>query len=379
MSIKNHITDPSTGTQAEVDCSEGESHALVVAARDHKIFTNEVIFFSNPDYGIAMNQGASPTGTPEYVHNGTDDTYWTGSSIVGVKTLFSSVDQSHNGTYSIKTDNADVDDVYQFAKGSDLILSNYISLTMWIYVDKDWNAGDSIEVCGWDTGTNSQIGISAALEDYFTWNSFDIWHKISIPLEDMNLVGTMNALRFKQVADEGKAPKYYLDDIQFELSEAAGGIAPISFCVTPEKDSWLHVSSLHVFIADNDYNSDNEHGTVPAIPYNSWLGVAALDSGLRYLRVQDETVRESLIFRQLSDILKLPGVSLDSYGSSNTGINTWISISVRIHEPVILKAENHDELQFTISDDLSGLDQLTISAHARKEWRPNGKYSHPPF
>ena len=75
--------------------------------------------------------------------------------------------------------------------------------------------------------------------------------------------------------------------------------------------------------------------------------------------------------KQLSDLLRLPGVTLDSYGSANDGSDTWMSINITFAEPLILKPENYDELRFVVSDDLSGLDVLNISAHAKIELRTN--------
>ena len=375
MSIKNHITDPSTGKQAALDIVAGEDSALLVATREQKIFDNQVSFFANSDYGIDMNQNALPGGTPEEVHDGIDNVYWTGSAIVGGKTTFSSGDRFHTGTNSIKTDNAAVDNVYQFARGSDLTVSDYISLTIWINVDKDWDAGDSVGIFGWDTGTGTQVGTSVGLEDYFTFNSFDVWHRISIPLADMGLVGgTIDALRVQQVSTAGKAPKYYLDDIQIEERTV---IVPLTFTLEPEKGTWLHISAFHVFMADNDYNSDNADGTVPAIPYDAFLGVAALDSGIRYQRVQNGKVKLALTLRQMSHLLRLPGATIDGYGSAADGTDTWVSVNVVFDEPVILKRENNDRLEFVVSDDLSRLDALNISAHAKVEYRPAGQYVPP--
>ena len=49
--------------------------------------------------------------------------YWTGSRIVGNRTKFDSTDRANNGTKSVKTDNANIGDVYQFLKDTTIDLS----------------------------------------------------------------------------------------------------------------------------------------------------------------------------------------------------------------------------------------------------------------
>ena len=192
----------------------------------------------------------------------------------------------------------------------------------------------------------------------------------------MELVGgTIDAFRVQQISAIGKAPKYYLDDIQIEEMTEAG--QPITFILEPEKGTWLHINAFHVFMADNDYNSDNADGTVPAIPYDSFLGVATLDTGIRYQRTQNGEVKLALALRQMSHLLRLPGATIDGYGSANDGTDTWITVNVIFNEPIILKRENNDRLEFVISDNLSGLDVLNISAHSKVEYRPVGKYTPP--
>jgi len=371
LAVKNHITDPATKNSAQVDATTGEDQALVVATRPLKTFLNKIEFFTNSDYGINMNQNAAIAGTPEHVHDGIDNVYWTGSAIVGGKTTFNSADQNHTagGSQSVKTDNPDVNDVYQFDRGSNLDLSGYLSLTIWIYVDKDWKAGDSIEIYGWDTGTASQVGNAVALEDYFTWGIFDVWQNISIPLFDMSLTGTIDALRVKQISTEGKAPKYYLDDIQFEERTETGNL--ITFTVEPAKNKWLHVHGFTVIIADNDYDSTGTGTeTMPAIPYDSLLG-ETLEKGILFQVVTNKEVIFAILLRQLSDLMQIPGTTFGSYGSAVDGTDTWVTINVTFTQPTILKSEHLDHLNAIVAEDLSGLDILRIAATCSEEDRSN--------
>jgi hypothetical protein len=62
-----------------------------------------------------------------------------------------------------------------------------------------------------------------------------------------------------------------------------------------------------------------------------------------------------------------PGSTIESYGSDGT--NTFLKLLVDLKEPIVLKSENADKLSFVISDDLSGLLKLVISANCKEESR----------
>ena len=373
MSLRTYITDPATKRTASVTDGAGEQHALIVATRQLKTFKNTIKFFTNDDYGADMNKNGGFGGTPVKVHDGTDSVLWTATDIVGgAKTTFDSTDQNHTaaGTKSVKVDNPIVNDVYQFDKGSDLDCNGYVALTMWIYVDKDWANGDSISVYGWDTGTNLQIGTSVSLENYFDWGTFDIWQKIVIPLTDMGALAistTLDALRITQSAVDGKAPKYYLDDIQFEETGT-----PIKFTVTPDKETWFHVKEFTISMADNIAGTLAD-ATMPYLSYDKFLG-AVLISGLNYQRMQNGKLLFTQNVKNLMEFMQLPGTSITGQGSDGT--NTWLTLKSEHMEPLLLKPENDDELSFTVSDDLSVLLHLRISAGGKTEYRPTSGLKH---
>ena len=362
--LKTLITDPLDKIQAAVVGGD-EENALVVATRPLKVYTNVLRFFTNDDYGADMNQNAAAGGTPELVHNGIDDILWTASDIVGGgKTTFNSTDRAYAGTNSIKVDNSPVNDVFQLDKGSDLDCTGYTSLTMYINVDKDWKAGDIIEVYGWDTGTGLQVGTAVDLSDYFTYDSYDVWHKITIPLTDMgDLSGytTLDALRVRIVAAEGKSAKFYLDTIQFEETGT-----PIKFTLKPTLGTWLHVSSFQILIADA-YAGTLADGTMPSIPYDALLGVSKLATGITYKRVTQEEVISSANIQQFLDFMAFSNAKVTGYGSDGT--NTWVTVNMQFTEPVILKEEDEDEMSLTVNDDLSGLLVLKVGAGSKVEIR----------
>ena len=305
-----------------------------------------------------MNINPGAAGTPEEVHNGIDDILWTGTDIIGTIKAFDSGDQNHTsgGSQSVKAEKENANDVYQFAKGSDLDCTGYVALTMWVYVDKDWKDGDSVEISGYDTGTGLQIGDAVALENYFQYGDFDTWHKITIPLTDMGAVSsstTLDALRVKQASTEGKGPKYYLDDMQFEET----GV-PIAFTLKPEKGTWLHVKEFTFSFADALASTLLNAG-LPNLAYNKFLG-ETLVSGITYQREQDGETVFSRTILSILDLLQLPYTEITASGSDGT--NSFVTIRAEHHIPIILKSEHKDSISWTISEDLSGLLQLRISA-----------------
>jgi len=364
MGVKVYLSDPKTGREAEVIGGKEEKHALIVATRPLKTFENSIRFFANPDYGADMNINAAASGTPVQVHNGTDTALWAGTQEVGgADVVFDSGDQNHTaaGAKSIYFNRLELNDTVQFDKGSGLDLTSYSSLTLWIYVDNNWGAIDSFSLFGWDTGTSSIIGSAVNLENYFSYLTQDVWQKISIPLRDMDLVGeTIDALRIACIGIGGVKPKFYIDDIQFEEK----GV-PVSFSIEADKGTWLHVNEFAISVA-NARASTLADGTMPNIPYNGLLG-ETLTSGITYKRIQGNDIEFSTTILDLIGLLELAGTEISGQGSDGT--NTWLTISVKHQEPLILKAEVEDKLQWTVSEDLTGLVRLRISAGCSIEVR----------
>jgi len=364
MGIRSHITDKRTNISAEVIKNhKTDKQALVVATFPYRTFENSIEFFASDEYGSNMNINPGATGTPEEVHNGIDDVLWTATYIVGGgKTTFNSTDRNHTigGNNSIKVDKSPVGDVFQIAKGSDIDLNNYVSVTMWINVDKDWKNGDSVELYGWDTDANTQLGNVVELQDYFEFSDFDTWHKLTIPLIHMDLATetALDAIRVRQAAKEGKSPKYYIDDIQFEETGE-----PVEYYLKAEKGTWLHVEEFTISVADA-YTGTVSDGTMPSIPYDKFLG-ESLVAGITYKREQDGKTKFSQTILNTIGFLQLAGVNLA--GSGSDGTNSWMVLRVRHIEPIVLKPENDDKLSFSIAEDLSGLLHFRISAGCKIE------------
>jgi len=367
MSIRSFITDAATKLSAQVvHKSACGCDALVVATIPYREFENDLRFFINDNEGADMNVNAAPGGTPEKIYNA-DDTLWTFSDIVGGgKTTPVNDERPHTGTNALKVDNSPVDDVYQFAKGSDMTMADYVSLTLWLNVDKDWKTQDGVSLYGWDTSTNTQVGTAIDLSDYFDFGDFDVYHKLTIPLTDLGSTSAstiLDAFRVRQLSGEGKAPKYFLDDMQLEA--AAGTPIPVKYTVKAGLGTWLHVDEFTISMAD-EMAGTLENGTMPYLAYDKFLGVT-LVSGITYQRVNNGKVIFSANILNLMDFLQLAGTEVSAYGSDGT--NSWVTLKAKHIEPLLLKSEDEDELSFTVSDDLSGLLHLRISAACKLESR----------
>ena len=368
MGLRTYITDVANNLKARIDNASGaEQSALVVATRPLKEFNNRPFFFATSEGSKDMNINVSFGGTPVKVHDGIDSVLWTGSSIVGTSFTFDSALQNHTpvGTKSVQIDNAAVDDVLQFAKGSDLNCNSYSAMTLWIYVDKDWILGDSIELYGWDTDASSQIGDEIKLEEHFDYSILDTWQKIAIGLADMGALATsttLDALRIRIVSKAGiKSPKFYLDDIQFEETGE-----PTEFIVEPRKGTWLYLTAFDITVVDT-YDATLTDNSMPKIPYAGFLGVSTLTIGLQAKRVQADVVMFSATFKNLIDFMGLPNTEIAGYGSDGT--DTWIKTKQKMAVPLILKSEYGDRFTYSVRDDLSGLKKLWISVACYEEIR----------
>jgi len=385
MGIDSYITDPKNHNNAHVvqenkdttNIDRINKNALVTATHPLKIYENSIKFYTSHRYGIDMNIGTTISVT-ENINDGGDNTYWAASIIQDPKNKWTleSTEQNHTdpGSKSIKYDDGDNNDAIQIAKGSDIVLTDYNNLIIWIYVDKEWKAGDNITVNGWDTGTGVMVGNKAALEDYFPWYVFDIWQKISIPLTDMGLTGqTIDSIRIQIDDNEGKQPKFYLDDIALEGTEEEAGDE--TFIVEPETGTWLHCYNQTLIIAA-DYDmtvkgldDGTENTTGLALSYDNVLGVDLITPGysIVYQRVNNGKISQSIVLKQLSDILQFPHTEIQN--PIYDGKNTLITIYTKFTEPLILRHEDDDRLQYTINGNLSGLLLLRSSIGCKIEQR----------
>ena len=364
---KHPITN-SDGISAEVNQDPGEDVGLVVATRPHKTFYPFTAFFTNDTYGREMAQDGAFGAGALLLHNGTDDVAWTMSNVVGGKWQAASTERPYAGTKSLRCDKPAVDDIMQVINnvgpGTDVDMSGYIALTMWINVDKDWLAGDSFSIYAMVGG--AQVGTKVYLEDYFNYDDYDIYQFINIPITAMGISASLvDAFRIENEArGGGKSPKFYIDDFYLQTT----GV-PIIYTVKPDPGTWLHVTAFQTTFVDA-LDTTLVAASMPSLSYDQILGVTPTTGYIykRYTECCTNPTNEQRI-TSLLDLLSLPYSRLVS--SVSDGTNTMINITNEYPDtiPFVLKSENLDKMTFTVEDKFDDFLFFRISLTGFMEYR----------
>jgi len=364
--IKHMIAGPSGLPTAVVDGVEPNS--LVVATRPLKEFNSTTIFFTNETHGAALNVDATAGGNADEIHDGTDNPYWTGSTISGTWT-FDDATYNHTGggAKSVDASATTGGDEALFTRGVPMDISGYVSLSGWIYITK-WGATGTkhVEVRARLAGVN--VGTAVNIDDYVDTGTLGAWLKFVIPKGALGLgTQTIDELVVHTVNAGGVSPDYYLDDLQWEETGS-----PLIYYVRPAHDTLLYVTKMNIFYADAytgiiTVAGATENATMPSIPYDGFLNVSALSAGVVYQRHAGSKVLVSFPIKQQGDLMSFNGAAMTGYGSD--GVNSWVSTMVAYDTPIILRPENDDYMSLTLSDDLSGLLDLKVSIGGYVEQR----------
>ena len=364
-----HIIADKTGAPTAVNTDTGEDHGLVVATRPHKTFTTKTAFFANDTYGIEMAQDAAFGGGALLIHDGTDTGAWTMSEPTGTKWVADSTDRPYADAKSLKDDNSNVGDVMQVINndgpGNDIVMTaTYVATTFWINVDKDWVAGDSVSLYAHLNG--ALVGNAVLLENYFDFDSYDIWHFVNIPLTDLGIESSsIDAFRIEITArGGGKSPKLYIDEWCLQTTGE-----PITYEVKPTTGTWFHVKSFQTTFVDA-YNADNADSTMPHLSYNQILGMTPT-AGYIFKRFQgdEDTPIEEARITNLMDLLAFPYSTITN--TISDGTNTLITVTSEYPSTLsfVLKAEELDKFTITIEDSFDDLLFFRVSLTGYEEIR----------
>ncbi len=282
-----------------------------------------------------------------------------GFDITGLSTNADASNQTATAQ-SVKVDNAAVNDIANFAKGSDLTMSSYTALTFSIRVDKNWAPGDSVELFAYDTGLGVQVGDAVALEDLFPFDEFDTWHNVVVQISDLNIstATTVDAFRLRIVARTAPGPTFYLDRIQLEVSGT-----PAVFTVNVARGSVFHVDEV-VFSFADALDATLANAGMPTLDHNKILGLAALPSGINITRVKGGTTLFAATFKTFQDFLRSgaePGAPWSD------GTNTAVVFRIKFPTPLTLGAAGADSFTIQINDDLTGLTNFTVACRGALE------------
>lgn len=360
MPIDSQITD-NRGKIAHVHKRNGDT-GLVVFTEPLKEKETLFSFALNPDLGFEMAIDASFGGTPDKIHDGIDNVLWTGSNITGTKVTFNSTaitPPSGGGTNTVLVNRANINNVWEFDKGSNLDLSNYAAISLFINVTSGWTAGNSVNIYGWDTVTALQVGDAVLLEDYFNELDFNTWQKIGIPLEDMNLQSsTVDAFRMEIVGKSGAGIVFYMDLIQVEETSGSKTFsveAPQGTKYFVDEFNFTYIDALSTTLTDNSMHN---------LSYNQILGLTKLTNGIGFSRIKDGKALFTASVTCLADSTR-GGSMLENVFSDGT--NTHITVSTKFSEPVLLDSRTNDSITVTINDNLTGLISFTAVAKGKTQ------------
>ena len=238
-------------------------------------------------------------------------------------------------------------DVMQLNRGADLDLTNYITLTGWIYLTK-WNAA-GLTIVGWDIGAVAPLGIAVNIGNYINTGILNVWQRFAIPLTDMGIAGLTSTFDGLRITILHPSVDTYIDYMRIQEKGASD---PVTFFVKPSKETWYYIDKITWIFADA-LNISLVNGTVSGLSYNKILGVTRLNSGMIYQRIQTDQIQQINVFQSIGDILEKSIADVSSQMCDGT--NTFITITTSFAHPIVLKEQDKDELCITINDDLTGL------------------------
>ena len=316
-------------------------------------FNPEVHPFLNSTFGNAMNQVVTFGGTPEIIHNGETSTEWTATANAGTW------DFADAGAISItnanNSDSARFESTYAIDADGYTTLTGKINLTTYNPVNN--TIGLEFDLLGTPTGN------SVDLDVYIDTGLIGTEQTFAIPKADIGLTNQdVDGFTITISRSGGSRPTMTFDDLQLEQTGA-----PIVFkSVTPPK-TLFHITEIRAQIADNVTGivtgSTTTFPTMPGLSYDSLLGVAALSTGIVVSRVQDGVVKDAFVIKQLGDFLTVG----DIINAFSDGVNTFVTISIRFPEPIIMNGNSNSFISVTINDDLTGLLQFTASVRGAIE------------
>ena len=361
-----YILANKAGLPVEVNEDSGEDVGLVVATRPHKTFTARTVFATNPTYGSKMNQDAAYGGTPVLVHDGTDTAAWDFSEPVGSKWVADDTAHFYADAKALTFDNGIIGSILQVINnvgpGTDIDMSGYVAVTMWIYVGSNWEMGDSFSLYAHQDGV--MVGNKVYLGNYFDYNDHNVWQFINIPLEDMGIEAlSIDAFRIENEARGGAvSPEFWIDEWYIQQTGAS-----LEYTVAPTVGTWFYIEAIQITFVDA-YSADNADSTMPHLSYEKILGMTPTTGYV--LRTTEAGVTLSEVrFISLLDILSYPFTTITNHVSDGT--NTLITITKKYPEQnsLILKSEDDVKLVFTIEDNFSQLLAFRISVQGGESLR----------
>jgi hypothetical protein len=333
------------GSGKYADVAQKNGHKGVVAYTEPLIEKSLFFAFATDDDGSsAMNINVTFGGTPEGVHNGGDNAYWTASALSGTWD-FASATNPANGAACVEKITTTNGDQALFTDATTTDFGSYTALTGKVRLEK---VGPTYEILLQFRLAGVLVGSSVDLYDYVDRGTLNAYQAFAIPKEDFGIASeTVDELEVTCI----NKPQFRLDDLQIEETGS-----PVIYKMRPPKNTRVFIEQLRFSIAD-DVTSVVTNGTMPGLSYDSLLGLSSLTNGIVVRATKDRKIDFGISIRNIGDSLKSGG-TIESPVSDGT--NTCITLVARFPAPIVLNASADDSIDVVVSDDLSGL--LSLNA-----------------
>ena len=356
-----------------IACSANNGHHYTMIA-EFEMMEPEIDFIESDTLEIAWTAGvpsvSSSTGSVDNVafEDVGDDTwrvsYSTLEGVSSVETRFTVEPASvgDNGTgvwaWGAMIELGDTLTPYVKSEGTqgtstEVLHDSFTALTGAIYLTGWSDAGSDKDVKLRFRLAGADVGDELDLSSYINVALFYDWQSFAIDLDDFNLTGTAVDEFVTHIVDVGAGPPPdgYMDVMQLE---EAG--EPLVYYMRPDVGSKLRIDKIRFTIAD-----DLGWPTVtPYLPYDALMGEDALKVGIIMSEVKNNTVTNTVIFKQLSDFLTAGG-NLVNWMSD--GINSCIVFEIPYHRHNEFSGSpSQNYITLTVADDLRGLQILQAVA-----------------
>jgi len=339
---KTYVHGPQHAEPSEVYKDADGCVGQVVYSESRKVYTQRTLLFLSDEGSRDMNIDGSSSGTPDPIHNGIDNVYWTAAASVGTWD-FNNNTQANTGTYSIRAWNMNDNDKATISKGSDLDFGNFEALTGYLYISRVTVATQQFNV--WFEESSLSVGNSVDLLDYVTSSTTGSWQKFTIPKADFGIESeSIDDFVIGVGRSANPRPRFYLDDIQIE--ETSGTM----FTAQPAQGKKVEYQRVELYLEDAlDISVTN--GTAPGLSLTQLLGITPT-VGFSFQRFEGGVPQISLTFKTLSDLNSLTFRVVDV---GCDGTNTFLKMESILPEPATLKELDGDKVVITINDDFTGL------------------------
>jgi len=294
--------------------------------------------FLNDTYGIAMNQTFAFGGTPELIHDGTDNAGWTGAVVAGTWD-FSDTTNPSAGSNCVSLTSGDNLDLATFSDGTETDMSTHSAIHGKIRLDTYSQSQNTITLQFLNNAVNE--GNSVLIDTYIDTSITGSYQSFVIPMADLGLTAsTVDQCDLIVGRTGGVKPTFRVDEWQIEETGD-----PIEFKVTTDKNTKYRIDGIRFLITDNVTGAAGQS-------YNKILGLAKLANGITFVRQLNGVVKFSTVFRQMQD-LRFGGVSVQD--RDDDGTNTSLMMEVKFDNPIIINGSDDTFLRLSIADDLSSL------------------------